>query len=276
MASRGWREGPELWHYPYHVFLVNIFHPLTSSSVVPGGWSISCEVMFYMMVPLLYKFFYTNKRIVYLMVFALFILPLGNYFLKKYALNTFFAGYETSITNNFFYRWIPSQFACFGFGMILFKIYQDGSYKKYISKKSVNLLLVLIVSAALIAAKKFNLVLPQVHHIYACLFMILALLLSVYPWKIYVNNFTVFLGKISYSGYLLHFLVIKQTTIAIEKFAPTLMANKMLYFSIVALIGFILTIPLAYLSYKYVELSAVSWGKSLIKRLSKKEDLAIS
>lgn len=273
MASRGWREGPELWHYPYHIFLINIFHPLTSSSVVPGGWSISCEVMFYLMVPLLYKYIYTNKKIAYMMIFAVVALPVANYLLKKYTANTLFAGYESSVVNNFFYRWIPNQFACFGFGMILFKIYQDGTYTKYISQKSINLTLLFIVTAALLAVKKLNNVIPPVHHIYAFLFMILALLLSVHPWKLYVNRFTVFLGKISYSSYLLHFLVIKQITIVIEKTAPSLMTNTMMYFSVVTITSFIITIPLAYLSYKYIELTAVSIGKSAIKRFSKKENL---
>src|SRR5690606_14351277 len=124
LESRGWREGPELWHFPYHIFLINIFHPLTSSSVVPGGWSISCEVMFYLMVPLLYKYFYTNKRIAWFMLISMVLLPLINLALKKYSMNSFFAGYEPGVINNFYYRWIPSQLACFGFGMILFKVYR--------------------------------------------------------------------------------------------------------------------------------------------------------
>lgn len=276
MASRGWREGPELWHYPYHIFLINIFHPLTSSSVVPGGWSISCEVMFYLMVPVLYKYFNTNKKIMYMMAIGIVIFPLANYLLKKYTANTLFAGYESSVVNNFFYRWIPNQFACFGFGMILFKIYQDGTYTKYISKKSTNLTLLLTVSAALLVVKKSGNIIPPVHHIYACLFMVLALLLSVHPWKIYVNRFTVFLGKISYSSYLIHFLVIKQITLLIEKTMPSLTTNTMMYFGIVTVASFIITIPLAYLSYKYIELTAVTLGKTMIKKLSKKEKLVIS
>lgn len=50
-ASRGWLPGPETWHYPLHVMLLNIWHPAVQSSVVPGGWSISLEVMFYLAFP---------------------------------------------------------------------------------------------------------------------------------------------------------------------------------------------------------------------------------
>ncbi|WP_276481348.1 acyltransferase family protein [Paraflavitalea pollutisoli] len=275
MESRGWREGPELWHYPYHILLVNTFHPLTSSSVVPGGWSISCEVMFYMLVPVLYKYFNTNKKILVLMLIALFVLPVGNYLLNKYASTHWLAGYEKSVTNNFFYRWIPSQLACFGFGMILYRIWRKGTYQHIISKRSTNLMLVGVVSLLLLVVKKFSVPLPQTHHVYALLFMILALLLSAYPWKLYVNKFTVFLGKISYSGYLIHFLVIKQVTLAMEQYTPQLTTGP-LYFPIVTLAGFAFTIPLAYISYKYLELSSVSWGKALIKRLSRSRELAVN
>lgn len=271
MESRGWREGPELWHFPYHIFLVNIFHPLTSSSIVPGGWSISCEVMFYLMVPVLYRYFYTNKRLLIFMVFAMIIIPIANLGLKNYSLTTFFAGYERGVIDNFYYRWIPSQLACFGFGMILFKIYRDGSYKKFISNKWVNLGLMSIILILILGLKKLKFEIPPVQHFYSLLFMFLALLLSVYPWKLLVNSFTVFLGKISYSGYLLHFLVIKQTTLAVEKYSPSIMQSTPKYFAVVAIIGFLFTIPIAYLSYKFIELNAVKAGRILIEKLNRKQ-----
>jgi peptidoglycan/LPS O-acetylase OafA/YrhL len=271
LDSRGWRAGPELWHFPFHIFFINIFHPLTSSSVVPGGWSISCEVMFYLMVPLLYKYFYTNKRIAVFMIFSVIILPIANSMLRDYSIHTFFESYEELVIYNFYYRWIPSQLACFGFGMILFKIYKDGSYKNYISNKRVNLALLALILILIVVVKKSKLEIPTVPHMYALLFMVLALLLSVYPWKLFVNYFTVFLGKISYSGYLLHFLVIKQTTIAIEKYSPSIMESTPKYFIVVAIIGFLVTIPLAYLSYKFIELNAVKAGRKLIEKLNSKQ-----
>ncbi len=38
-----------------NVFFVNIFNPNGYNNVVPGGWSISCLVVFYVLYPLLFK-----------------------------------------------------------------------------------------------------------------------------------------------------------------------------------------------------------------------------
>lgn len=270
LGSRGWLDGPELWHYPLHVFLVNCFHPDVTSSVVPGGWSISTEVMFYLLVPVLYRFFYTNKRLAIMMFFSLTALPLLNTRYGHYLLQSSFIGYEKVIIEQFVYRWIFGQLACFGFGMILFKIYQDGTYRKYISNPLVNLCFTAFVSVLLIMLRKFHLVLPEKHHLYAFMFMVLALLLSVHPWKIYVNKYTVFLGKISYSGYLLHFLVIKQISNLILYLRPDISTSSLAYFGIIAIGSFAITIPLAYLSYQFIELKAVDLGRQLMKRLNNK------
>lgn len=47
LQSRGWTAAPFAWHFPLHILLINSLVPSAQSSVVPGGWSISCEVLFY-------------------------------------------------------------------------------------------------------------------------------------------------------------------------------------------------------------------------------------
>lgn len=269
LGSRGWLDGPELWHIPYHVFLVNVLHPETSSSVVPGGWSISCEVLFYLTVPFLYLYLVSWKRIFIFMFCSLIIIPIGDYYLRIYSLDTFFKQYDQGLINSFFYRWLPNQLACFGFGIILFKIYIDGRYKKFITNKLINLLALGLVFGAIVLLQIKSKYI-QSHHLYAFVFMSLALLLSVHPWKIFVNSATVFVGKISFSCYLIHFIVIKELYTAINKYFPLIAANSKLNFLLITILAFIFTVPLAYLSYRYLELTAVNMGKKLMTYLDKR------
>jgi peptidoglycan/LPS O-acetylase OafA/YrhL len=275
LGSRGWLEGPELWHYPFHILLINDLHPETSSSVVPGGWSISCEVLFYMLVPLLFVILNNRMRMAIFFLVTGVCIPILTHYLKLYSAGSFFAGYSDSVIDTYFYRWIPNQLVCFGFGILLFKIYKEGSYVNYIQNKKVNLLFTIICSACIILFR-YPVRVPQAHISYSLLFMVLALLLSVYPWKLYVNRALVYLGKVSFSSYLLHFLVLKQVTIFIGIYYPELMTYNIIYFVIVTILAFLITVPLASISYHFIEKRAVDLGKLLIGNLDKKNNNALS
>jgi peptidoglycan/LPS O-acetylase OafA/YrhL len=76
LASRGWHEGPELWHVPVHLLLLNLLHPATLSSVVPGGWSISCEVLFYLTVPIWFALIKNRRSALLFLAATLVLAPL--------------------------------------------------------------------------------------------------------------------------------------------------------------------------------------------------------
>ncbi|WP_353136513.1 acyltransferase [Pseudopedobacter sp.] len=271
LDSRGWREGPELWHYPYHIFLTNVLHPLTSSSVVPGGWSISVEVLFYMIAPFIFLYINSTKRLTIFMAFALIALPLGNIMLKKYAIQTFFSDYDSRTVNNFFFRWPVSQLACFGFGLVMYRIIESKKQLQYLKSDVINKVLI-VLTISLIFGSIFLPKIIQQHHVVSFLFMCLGILLSVTPWEILVNKATVYMGRISYSSYLVHFLVVNQLYLAIIKFTPQLTDNKYIFFIVLSLFSITLTIPFANLGFKYIETPSIEWGRNLIRKLNKKRE----
>src|SRR5215217_6252583 len=122
--SRGWRDAPELWHFPVHALLLNVLWPTTSSSVVPGGWSISCEVLFYLSVPLLYTHFKSQRRILLFVTATVIVWPFINHFLQKWISPLLFSNIEPGIAKQFWYRWLPNQLGCFAFGMVLFYLFK--------------------------------------------------------------------------------------------------------------------------------------------------------
>ncbi|WP_138481941.1 acyltransferase family protein [Dyadobacter bucti] len=268
LQSRGWREGPELWHYPTHFLLVNVLHPLTSSSVVPGGWSISCEVLFYALVPFLYYRLKSTQDIIIFVFISLTIIPIISNQLDRVLSPILFGDIDKITLKTFWVRWLPSQLACFGFGILLTKLVNMPTLVEKLSDKRRNVGLIVLLSALLLLPIPGFLLIAK-HHVHAFIFMCLAFLLSIRPWQLLVNSATIFLGKISFSCYLLHFLVLKQITNMVEFYLPALKSNAVLYFVFVTVLALILTVPLAWLSYKYIETTAINAGRNLIDHLNR-------
>lgn len=267
LESRGWKEGPELWHYPMHFFLLNVLHPSTSSSVVPGGWSISCEVLFYAIVPMLFNWVKNIKNLIILIITSTIIFPQLNYLLSEKLSAILFAGIPPSDIKEFWYRWMPNQLGCFSFGILLFHIIRKNRYTRLLSHRGLNLFLILAIITAMLLKLPYKIKVLPYHYGYSSLFMCLALLLSERPWGFIVNRLTVFFGKISYSCYLIHFLVLKQVRDLIQIWAPEIAQDNLSFFFTVLILSVPITAGLAYLSYNYIEKSAISAGRKLIDYL---------
>lgn len=141
LDSRGWIPGPEIWHYPMHLFFVNLLHPETPSTVVPGGWSISCEMLFYLLCPLLSRSINSLKKSIMFSVLSILLGILFLFFTNKYALDALVEIYGVKLSKQFFYRNIISQLGCFSFGILLFHIYKEGSLKRYLECTKINIAL---------------------------------------------------------------------------------------------------------------------------------------
>ena len=98
------------------------------------------------------------------------------------------------------------------------------------------------------------------YHILGASMVMYALLNSQGMQKIFASPLPVFLGKISYSLYLIHFLIISTFTCALF-----LILYPVLPYYLAALvsciISLILIIPLSYLYYKYIDLAGIKLSK---------------
>ena len=256
LGSRGWGADPELWHFPLHLTLVNVLHPLTSSSVVPGGWSISTEILFYLTVPL---WFVLIRRLRSALIFTVVSIFAGGatVWLGQMLLNPILPGDPSQ----YWFRSFPFQLPCFGFGMVLYFAIKEDTFGQYLRTRSVNLgVLACSPIVILLGVWERSPLIPSLYVI-TFGFLLTALALSHMPWRLFVNRATILVGRVSYSIYLIHFLVLAQ----LEPFVPATFSPGVRFLCFFVL-GTLISLPIAYLSYHYVEKAFTNLGRHWIAR----------
>lgn len=101
----------------------------------------------------------------------------------------------------------------------------------------------------------------------------LLLALSVYPWPLIVNRLSRFFGKISYSLYLLHFVVflsIKKWVISATSSHPFLAMHSVRFLG--CFFGTLLiTVPIATATWRWIEEPGIALGRRIIGRIESKK-----
>lgn len=228
----------------------NAFHPYWINSIVPGGWSIAIEMVFYAILPVLFLFVRSLKRALILLVTLLCLYLVGNYIFS-----TYLSFENNALKSTFLYINFIAQVPLFAFGIILYYILEKGE-KHGIFWPFMVLLLFL-------ALHIIYQIFPP-HIVFGIFFFFVAFLLAQKPAKLFVNGITIFIGKLSFSIYLVHHLIL----IALEK---TNMVNytgmQISDFVIRYLITVLISTGVSYILYKLIEVPGQNLGKRIIKYL---------
>jgi exopolysaccharide production protein ExoZ len=180
------------WHFAATAFFAHGFHPATMNEVVPGGWSIAVEMTFYLIFPILAAALTTWKRAALAAALSL-ALPFLSNFLADGIYEP--GGALTGLKE----YWFVNQFPVFLIGIAAY----HAIGKWHIRSLAAH-------ACVLIAAAFLFLIFPSnksfLPHIQCALaFAVLAFGLAKGGAPFVVNKPIIFLGKISYSGYLTHF-----------------------------------------------------------------------
>ena len=242
-------------------FIFNLYPPYFES-IVTTGWTIGVEMLFYLILPLIYLGFNTIPRSIIFLACTVAFADIVHYLLSH------FAPFSQEIMSG--YMSVASFLPIFSTGIICYLLYKNYIHKISRAYGKVISLLLFIFTFFILFVVIFN---PAFYFIplserywQAIAFSTLCLSLSLYPNKLLVNGITAFYGKISYSVYLLHPLLIYFLKPAYNCIYAGLASPGLAFFSC-----FLLTLVLLTMSslstYRFVEKKGILYGKMLIARL---------
>jgi peptidoglycan/LPS O-acetylase OafA/YrhL len=236
------------------LFFVNAWNPVAFNNVAIGGWSVAIESMFYFTLPLLYR------KISNLRDAAMFFAGSA----LACSAVTIAAKHAAPAYGGYFSNWFPVHFPIFALGIGGYFLWKEfGRQSSSSDLRAVSLLL--LTASALLCAGCIPI---RDANLYAnCIgLMIFILSCALYPWKLLVNPFTAYLGKISFSIYLLHFFVALLAERLLNLFLlrhPSLQ-NHAVLMPIFFLFTLAVSIPLCALSWRYIEQPGIRLGRRWI------------
>ena len=238
------------------ITFTSVLHPDWLFSLVPGGWSISNEFLFYLCIPFLFYWIRT-PRIAFIFVV---VSTLGSIALHSVLGST---SPFSEVTSYLFY-WFPNQLSIFLMGIALFFVGKKYKFSlvAYRSFTALSILFILILG---ITPYDMSSLMPK-HVLFGLTFCLLALGLSGAPNRILDNRLIQFIGTISFSIYLVHFFVLDIVNyVLLDTLTSSMTAMNALL--IIFLTTLLISILFAYVTYRLIELPGIRLGRYVIQKL---------
>lgn len=232
--------------------------PSHSHSVVFAGWTIGVEVIFYMIFPFLFPRLVTVPSLITALLLSFGLSVIFNQWLPHLLSSE--TAHVWSLIG--FLRHFPT----FIMGMLLAKIYQ-----KRADKDNIHIGWVLLASSFFLYTALFSDLLTdflidhrQWRGVAAALF-VAGFIFA--PISI-LTNFTSYIGRISYSIYLMHGIVIKVMG-GVFVFVASLGMHEGLSFAAITLIALATIIPVSGLTYRFIELPGIRLSNLAVNALDR-------
>ena len=251
------------WHILLTATFLNGWHPEMINSVVPVGWSIAVEMTFYLLAPFLFAHIKKISHSLLLILVALVLMEVLRQLLFP-PLAVIYADHQFFI-KHYFYLWFFSQFPVFTMGILVYlfflKIIDTPNRALGLGLLLLSVFLFIIFLKSTIFSTPF-----PAHILYGAAFGIFALALANNPIKVFVNPFTVWVGKLSYSVYLIHYGI---AILLLNLISDKIPSSDLNYF----LVFFLLTgisLPISWLTYTFIEKPGIQLGKRIIRQMDRR------
>lgn len=241
-------------------FLFNLF-PGEEQGIVPASWTLGVEMPFYLVFPLLIATANTPPKAALLYLLSLIVANL-------WSKGSVHLGLEESIRIPFVFTHIIYNLPNFILGMVLFLTYEK-SIKYQINHKAIRRIALLgaISLYAVMLQDSLARLIPGIlfwQGVAHALLMVSAVLSH---RGVLVNSVMIFLGTISYSLYLNHLFVIHLLEPLYRKIYLSTWPSLLSY-SLCLVITLVLVITLSMLTYRFIEVPGIRYGKKIIRRWS--------
>lgn len=244
-------------HIAMTALFVHGFWPDTITSVVPGGWSVANEVIFYALFPLIVPPL-LRARWRFLIIVAILAMALGPQLSRLDSLAYLLPTSAEGVSGIYFSLWFPRQLPCFIFGIMLYRFSTEQHPISAFFAKAICLLCVaLMLLFPFLDGVKYALPLG-LSTSYAIAFSLLVFSLMNWRNSPLINQFAIWTGKISYSAYFLHFLILH--------FLPTLhvTGRTVVDIALAYIMVVIVTVAFSSLTYLMIEKPIIRLGNALI------------
>ena len=240
------------------------WHPETINSVVPGGWSIAAEVMFCLLLPVLFRIITSRTKALGFLAFTLLLGVAADLWLAPLLIPAYPENFRY-LAENFRFFWIFAQLPVFALGILLYFLLRGRLAQPAPRPGWAALGAALVLGAALFMQLHPPSPPPcQAVVLYGVAFMLFGLALHLTRSPVLVNRVAVFLGKISYSLYFVHFAVFQYLFFRWPAGLPltgpgaTLLALAL----VLAVAG-----SISYATYRWIELPGIALGRRLVAKL---------
>jgi len=233
----------------WHFSLLHGLNMAAFNNVVPGGWSIGVEFIFYLIFPFVFNLVHGSFRWVVIVLALSIIISLGLYsyfvFYIKLDINAYSLGYWNFV----------NQLPVFIVGFLLYIHFSSSNAEPSSIVLNVIFFGFTAISLLLYMLKpKFSTVFIPIAS--AISFYALAILFSKYSFL--ANGALRAIGKVSFSMYLIHFVVIDiVTTFGFGFLAPN--AKLLLNYLVVTIITYFI----AQITYRYIEAKGIFMAKKI-------------
>ncbi|CCG98816.1 acyltransferase 3 [Fibrella aestuarina BUZ 2] len=228
------------------------FFPKYFNSIVPGGWSIAVEMTFYLMVPFLFSRIKSYRSAVIFTALACSI-----HIFTICIIKILVPSFEIYSDYDFYFNhYIISSIPVFSFGICFFYI-----IKENISFEGMTTLFIISLIASVIL---FILKVDYLYIIISFVFVLFSVLLARGYVSCMKNVLLMYIGKVSYSLYLVHFAVLfwlEKLDLVDYGFTKS---NKIDFFVRLVLV-LLFSVPVAALFYKFVEVPVQKIGNKMTK-----------
>lgn len=237
------------------------FNPYWINSLVPGGWSIAVEMTFYLLLPFIFQKVNNSNTA---LIFFIFTLLLKSILYFVFVNNPLVS--DLRLWNEYLFFYFPNQLPVFALGILMYFCITESENNRSLNLSGkVLLILVFIILLQLVTGIK-DLFLSN-HILFGIAFLIFGIALSKYKPKLLVNPVVNYIGKLSFSMYLVHFAVLYWLKrFDLINYTENVELNYIIRFYIVVLI----TLAFSSLTYKLIEVPSQKIGKTLIGRMEKK------
>ena len=232
------------------MFFINRFSPKYINSIIGVEWSIAIESTFYIIAPVLFKIITSTERAIALLVSSLLIAEYSTLWMASHS-------ELYSIFPQYLMFWFPGQFPAFAGGILAFFLSQT----KIEQRTAKILLIISCIWIVMVYGGGDVRFFPHRDLMSLGLSGIL-IALSSFSFEIFVNKITDYLGRISFSIYLIHLFIMNRLY---EFIVIPLHLSPLVGFFVLFIGTISLSIPLSYLTYNYIEISGIRFGRKVIK-----------